>query len=239
VYQQKKKTFRFYPTPPGFALDECHVDKSGQWLMLLEANQNGAIYNRIVELKTGRITTIDDVSGSLGHLDMGYGYAVGADNYNPLPNATILLKFPVASTQRPVGPVVHFNKRWDIAAANHVAHGNARSGTAAESQYACGSNASRVADMADEIVCFSLDANRNADGSHDVLVVGQVMTDLNAPGGRDSAGDDYSQLPKGNLDVTGKYFIWTSNTGGDRLDAFIVKVPSEWLATSSSPNLHR
>jgi hypothetical protein len=87
------------------------------------------------------------------------------------------------------------------------------------------SNASRVADMADEIVCFSLDANRNANGSLDVLVVAPVMTDLDAAGGRDVYGDDYPQLPKGNLDVTGGYFIWTTNVGGDRLDAFLVKVP--------------
>jgi hypothetical protein len=238
VYQQRKKNFKFYAPPSGFALDECHVDKSGQWLMLLEGNQNGAIYNRIVELKTGRITTIDDVSGSLGHLDMGFGYAVGADNYNPLPNATILLKFPVKSTQRPVGPAVHFNKRWDIVAANHVAHGNAVN-SPPESQYACGSNAGRVSDMADEIVCFSLDASRNADGSLDVLVVGQVMTDLDALGGRDFSGDDYSQLPKGNLDVTGRYFIWTSNIGGDRLDAFLVKVPAQWLTGSITTTAQR
>jgi len=165
----------------------------------------------------------------LGHLDMGFGYAVGADNWNPLPNATILLKFPVTNSQRPIGPAVHFNKRWDIAAANHVAHGNARSGAAAETQYACGSNASRVADMADEIVCFPLNANRHADGSLDVLVVAPVMTDLDALGGRDVNGDDYPQLPKGNLDVTGTYFIWTSNMGGDRLDAFLVKVPANLL----------
>ena len=164
----------------GFELDECHVDKSGNWLMLLEVNPNGSVQNRIVDLRSGTITTIDDVNGSLGHLDMGFGYAVGADNYNRLPNATILLKFPVTSTQRPVGPVVHYNKRWDIAAANHIAHGNAIAGTPAESQYACGSNASRVPDMADEIVCFSLNPNRNPDGSLDVLVVGQVMTDLDA-----------------------------------------------------------
>jgi hypothetical protein len=36
-------------------------------------------------------------------------------------------------------------------------------------------------------------------------------------------------MPKGNLDVTGQYFIWTSNMGGNRLDAFIVKVPSHLL----------
>jgi len=75
-------------------------------------------------------------------------------------------------------------------------------------------------------VCFSLDANRNADGSLDVLVVGQVMTDLNAAGG---GTDDYAKRPKGNLDVTGRYFIWTTNLGGNRLDAFLVKIPAERL----------
>lgn len=87
----------------------------------------------------------------------------------------------------------------------------------------------RVLDMADEIVCFALDPDRNVDGSLDVLVVGQVMTDVDALGGRDDDGDDYEQLPKGNQDVTGRYFIWTMNMGGDRLDAFLVKVPSELL----------
>lgn len=232
VYETRGKRFRFYPPRAGYSLDECHVDKSGLWLMLLETSASGSVNNRVVNLQKGTITTIDDVQGSLGHLDMGFGYAVGADNYNPLPNATIVLKFPVASTQRPVGPVVHFNKRWDLAAANHVTHGNAIAGAPPESQYACGSNASRVADMADEIVCFSLDPHRNQDGSLDVLVVGQVMTDLDALGGRDYDGDDYEQLPKGNLDVTGRYFIWTSNMGGDRLDAFLVKVPAQWLTQS-------
>jgi hypothetical protein len=85
--------------------------------------------------------------------------------------------------------------------------------------------------MADEIVCFPLDSTRNADGSLDVLVVGPVMADLDAPGGRDVNNDDYTQLPKGNLDVTGQYFIWTTNMGGNRLDAFLVKVPSQQLTS--------
>ena len=228
VYRSDRKRYQFYAPRPGNVLDECHIDKSGQWLMLLETTPSGTLNNRVVNVKDGTSTEIDDVQGALGHLDMGFGYAVGADNWNPSPNATILLKFPVTNTQRPIGPVVHFNKRWDIAAANHVAHGNAKAG-APESQYACGSNASRVQEMADEIVCFPLNANRNADGSLDVLVVGQVMTDLNARGGRDVYGDDYPQLPKGNLDVTGSYFLWTTNMGGDRLDAFLVKVPATLL----------
>jgi hypothetical protein len=225
VYQSDRRRFRYFGMPSGYSLDECHIDKSGRWLIVLETRADGGRRNRIVDLSTGRTTTVVDVEGALGHLDMGFGYAVGADTFNPLPNATIVLTFPPASTTRPIGPVVHFNKRWDMAAANHVAHGNAQRGLPPESQYACGSNASRVADMADEIICFPLDPNRNADRSLDVLVVAPVMTNLDAPGGRDLDGDDYEQVPKGNLDVTGRYFLWTSNLGGDRLDAFIVKIP--------------
>jgi hypothetical protein len=234
VYQTAANRFRYYAPPAGYALDECHVDKSGDWLMLLETRADGSRRNRVVKLSNGKITAIEGMEGGLGHLDMGFGYAVGADTFSPLPNATILLKFPVTSTTRPVGPVVHFNKRWDLAAANHIAHGNARAGASPESQYACGSHASRVSDMADEIICFSLDAFRNPDTSLDVLIVGQVMSDLDAPGGRDDDGDDYEQTPKGNLDVTGRYFIWTTNLGGDRLDAFLVKIPADRLGEVSS-----
>jgi hypothetical protein len=237
VYMSALQTFRYFGAARRYSLDECHVDKSGRWVLLHEVAPDGSRQNRVADLWSGRTATIDDVDGALGHLDMGYGYAVGADTFNPLPNATILLKFPITTRTRPIGPVVHYNKRWDIAAANHVAHGNARPGVAPESQYACGSNATRVPDMADEIVCFPLDAARNADGSLDMLVVAQVLTDLDAPGGRDADSDDYEQLPKGNLDVTGRYFIWTTNLGGDRLDAVLVKIPAERLAGGSAAPL--
>lgn len=230
----RDRRYSYYAPAPGYTFDECHVDKSGRWLVFVESAASGSRLNRIVDLRNGRITVLRDVDGALGHLDLGHGYAVGADTFNPMPNATILLKFPLTSTSRPVGPVVHYNKGWDIVAANHVAHGNAVAG-AAEDQYACGSNASRVADMADEIVCFSLDSGRNTDGSLDVLVVGQVMTDLDALGGGDGSGSDYGKLPKGNLDVTGRYFLWTTNFGGNRLDAVLVKVPAERLVGSPPP----
>ena len=230
------RTFVYVPIRGGYVLDECHVDKSGRWLLVLESHAfGGALDNRIFDLASGAAVDVSDAAGALGHLDTGFGYAIGADNYNGLPNASILLKFPLATTERPLGPVVHFNKRWDIVAANHIAHGNAIAGRAPEEQFACGSHASRVADMADEIVCFPLNAERHDDGSLDVLVVGQVMTDLDAAGGYDLGGDDYSQLPKGNLDVTGRYFIWTANLGGTRLDAFLVKVPSELLGFTGHP----
>ena len=42
-----------------------------------------------------------------------------------------------------------------------------------------------------------------------------------------------NRLPKGNLDVTGRYFLWTTNLGGNRLDAFLVKIPAERLEHAS------
>ena len=83
-------------------------------------------------------------------------------------------------------------------------------------QFACGSSADRGV-VQNELVCFRLDT------SYDQLVVAPIMTNLDAPGG----GTDYAKTPKGNLDISGKYFIWTSNLGGNRLDAFLVKVPSQ------------
>jgi hypothetical protein len=226
VYAAAPRRFQYFPAAPDHVFDECHVDKSGQWLVILESTSAGAVNNRIVNLQTGAERRLEDTQGALGHLDLGHGYAVGADNYNPDPNATIAIDLADTATTRPLGPTVHFNKRWDIVAANHIAHGNAVKGFAPETQYACGSNASRVPDMADEIVCFGLDANRYADGSLDVLVVAPVMTNLDAPGG--GAGD-YEKTPKGNIDLSGRYFVWTTNMSGGRLDAFVVKIPTALL----------
>lgn len=79
--------------------------------------------------------------------------------------------------------------------------------------------ADRVSDVQNEITCVRLD------GSTDQVIVAPVMTDLDAPGGR----SDYAKSPKGNLDITGQYFIWTTNLSGNRLEAFLVKVPSQLL----------
>lgn len=224
AYEEDMNRYSYFPKIG--VLDECNLDKSGRWLVMLE-NVDGlnGEDNRIIDLR-GEFpeTLILDEDGAAGHADMGDGYMVHADNWNPLPNATILLKFPVASPTRPVGPVVHANPDWNTAKSNHVTHQNRKSGVAPEQQHACGSNLDGVATRENEIVCFRLD------GSNLELVVAPVMTDLNAPGG----GDSDSKSPKGNLDVTGQYFIWTTNLGGNRLDAFLVKVPAHLLFGSGS-----
>ena len=117
------------------------------------------------------------------------------------------------------GNAVNYNYSWDLVQANHVTHGNAKANVPLDQQYACGSNSDRISYAQNEIVCFRLD------NSVQQLVVAPVMTDLNAAGG----GNDYAKCPKGNLDITGQYFIWTSNAGSSRQEAFIVKVPAHLL----------
>jgi hypothetical protein len=221
VYLEAKQQFRFYPKIGVF--DECNLDKSGRWVISLEnigvPNDEA---NRIFDNQTGTETRLTGPYGTLGHLDMGYGYAIGADNYNSKPNATILWSFQPTIAQ---GPVVHFNANWSIAAVNHISHVNSKPDIPSAQQYACGSDASADYAVQNEITCFRVDS------TDDELIVAPVMTDPNAAGG---CCDAYAKQPKGNLDMTGRYFIWTTNLGGNRMDAFLVKVPAHLLVGGSA-----
>jgi hypothetical protein len=217
VYQEATKQFRFFAKVGVF--DECQIDKSGRFLVIFEDidGRNGND-NRHIDLLTGteeRFLSLPGV-GAVGHHDMGFGYLVGHDKYNPLPNATLswtLSPYPVK------GAVDNRDYNWDLVQVQHISHTNAQPGIPKEQQYVCGSNADRVMYAQNEILCFRLD------GSLNQLVVAPVMTTMDASGGR----DDYHKVPKGNLDVTGQYFIWTTNLGSNRLDAFIVRVPGHLL----------
>lgn len=216
VYREDTAQFSWFPKVGDF--DECHVDKSGRWLVSFE-DLDGlyGLDNRIIDLQTLTERRILDQDGATGHMDTGFGYMAGQDNWNSLPNAVRLYQFD----QTPIaGPVIYHDSDWSAISADHVAHGNARPGVPLSQQFACGSGATRNnVPRGNELVCFKLDT------SLDVLVVAPTMIDLDAPGG----GDDYGKFPKANLDVTGRYMIWTSNLGGNRLDAFLVEVPSELL----------
>jgi hypothetical protein len=127
------------------------------------------------------------------------------------------------------GTLIFQTTSWDTDV-GHVAFGNAQAGVPIGQQYVCSANASRKAlSRANEILCYRLD------GSLQILVVAPNLTSLDASGG---GKDDYSKLPKGNLDITGEYYIWTGNAGTSRLDAYIVRIPKGKLtggALSPSP----
>lgn len=220
AYEEDSKRYHYYPIVQDF--DECQVDRSGEWLVI-KANLDGkhGEDNLIVNLKTGQERVLLDEDGAAGHSDLGHGYMIAADNWADNANTWKLWDF---SQNELKGVRVYHNNDWSVSSPNHVSHTNARAGVSARNQHACGSSASQGSGPhANEIVCFNLD------GSGSSLVVAPVMTDMNASGG----GDNYAKSPKGNLDVTGRYFFWTSNTGGSRLDAYIVRIPDHLLGGST------
>ena len=169
-----------------------------------------------------------DQNGAAGHSDMGYGYIVGEDDkWAANPYGVRVWQFGAEHDlgRRPSG-VRHVRpgtvREW----------GTSRTATRSpdcryDQQMACSSNAGDLSlSRTNEIVCFRLD------GSMQVLVVAPNMTDLNASGG---GSDAYSKRPKGNIDPTGEYFLWTSNMGGNRADVFVVRIPAHLLGVAPVP----
>jgi hypothetical protein len=216
VFNETTRQFQFFAKVGTY--DECQIDKSGRYLLIKE-NTDGQydVENVFIDLQTGAQSLVLDQNGGLGHSDMGFGYAVGMDNWNSMPDAAIT--FTMAGVLK--GPAVFYSNNWSMNPVNHVSHLNAKPSLSMSQQFACGSNADSGS-VQNEILCFRLDT------SHDQLVVAPVMTDMNAAGG----GSAYAKYPKGNVDISGRYFIWTTNLGGSRLDAFLVKVPSHLLVAS-------
>ena len=225
AYREDTRQFFFYPQR-GFSYEACQVDKSGKWLVIKEklgTDPASGVDSRIINLETGDETDLMDRDGAGGHFDTGTGYMIAADKWNTQPNAIRLWKF--GADPLVPGPVVYYDPQSLPGSVSHFSHANSRTDLQPEQQYACGSAANPVnGPRANEIVCFNLD------GSLRALIVAPVMTDLAAFGGVD--GD--AKRPAGNLDVTGEYFIWTSNMGGSRQDAFIVRVPSQQLAAGTA-----
>jgi hypothetical protein len=222
VYKESVGQFLYYPIT--VAYDECQVDKSGRWL-LIKANVDGldGEDNRIIDLQTGAEKLLLDRDGAGGHSDNGYGYMVAADNWAHHNYSMKLWDFSRGHLK---GIEVYRAASWTTGGPNHLSHLNARPGVPAKHQYVCGSGADKTNEArGNELICFRLD------GSYDTLIVAPIMTDFAAAGG----GDDYSKLPKANIDVTGQYALWTSNMGTNRMDAFIAKIPSRLLMESTVP----
>lgn len=209
---------RSYYYPRKGAYDECQIDRSGKWLVIKENvdGRNGED-NRIITLATGVERVLLDEKGAGGHSDVGHGYMVATDNWAARANTVKVWRFDTPTLE---GKEVFHNSDWGVQAPDHISHTNSLRGVSPSQQFACGSSANRKSvAFANEIFCFTLD------GSLKSVVVAPVMTNLSIPLGR----NDYTNSPKGNMDVTGKYFIWTSNLGGSRMDAIVVKVPDHLL----------
>jgi Big-like domain-containing protein/purple acid phosphatase-like protein len=228
AYRESTNSFFYYPQF-GYNYDECQIDKSGRWLLIKEKtgiDPTSDLDNRIIDLSTGQETDLLDRNGAGGHSDSGYGSMVAADNANPQPGAFRAWQFGPLSS----GQLVYYTNSWNTWGPQHLSFANTRSDLPLNQQYVCGSGATPASQgpEANNVLCFRLD------GTFDVLIVAPVMTDVNIA--MSSGCDNYCMQPKGNLDITGQYFIWTSNTGRNRIDAFIAKVPAQVLTGTAPPS---
>ena len=233
VYQAGSGKLTLYPKTGAF--DECQIDKSGNWLVIKEKTPTTCstcdVDNVIVNLQSGQQTVFSDQDGAGGHSDLGYGYYLASDNWNQEPNAMRLWNL----SQSPLtgsgnGGLVYHNLDWSVDTPGHVSFENAKPGVAISQQYACGSAInSNNSPHANEIFCFMLDTSAPLQ-SEKVLVVAPNMSNPTASGG----GSSYAKQPKGNIDPTGQYFIWTANLDGNRLDAFIVRIPYQVMTGGGS-----
>jgi hypothetical protein len=218
VYDATTESFRLFE--PEGSFDECQIDRSGRWLVIKDdVDGVDGEDNRIVDLETGEERVLLDRDGAAGHSDLGHGYMIAADNYHALPGAYRVWDFARPLDDAENGVLAYHDTGWSDSSGDHVSHTNARPGVAIEDQVACNSrlfNPSATNPRGGEIVCYRLD------GSLEVLVVAPTLSER---GSRDA----YDAMPKGNLDVTGRWLVWTANVGGERLDAFLVRVPIERL----------
>ena len=239
----------------GADYDECQIDAAGRYLLIKENfDQTHGEDNRILDLyPPGGEWPLLDEHGAAGHSDNGYGYMVAADNWNDLPGALRLWTFDRSIP----GRLVYHTPVWGSELA-HVSHGNAQATAGPSGQYVVGSNASRQLLARNNEICglrldgslevlviapvlTDLDAPGTAaraaaarpsppiEELHQAWIRAQVRRQARQRGPTAFAASDYDNLPKGNLDATGEYFLWTSNHGSNRLDAFLVKVPGHLL----------
>jgi hypothetical protein len=176
--------------------------------------------NRVIRLSDSRETILLDPDGAAGHGDNGYGYMIAADNFDAQATAKKLWDLSTHPTLGP-GSQHYYSPSFGAGGFNHLSwtHAQPASEVPIADQYVCGSHASSstTAARSNELGCFRLD------GSYDLIMVAPTLTTL----GTASAGGDasYNQLPKAGLDVTGRYFMWSSNLGTDYTTMLMVEIP--------------
>jgi hypothetical protein len=216
VYFETSQTFKHYPDA---RIDECHVDRSGRWLVI-KSQVDGlqSLDNRFINLETDEETLLTDPEGATGHSDMGYGVMIGHDNYThaEFGNFPSIRLWAFGTNPPGPGSLIYHPLRWGLGSVNHISLNHAKD-IPLEQQYMCGSDTGRTnGPRKNEVVCFRLD------GSLGVLTLAPTMTTLPSTS---AGGQIYNQLPKGNLDPTGEYFTWSTNLGTTRTDVIVVRVP--------------
>ncbi len=208
-------------------LGDCFVDKGGQY-WLKTSTANNITKGTVNPWSVGE--ALSDQQGAPGHLDVGWGFFIGEDNWAPLGQSLRIwdLSQPFAAAGQ--GRTVHTMTSWlqDSYVQPTWAMGTPANLGTVGSQIGCstatGGQVGGPVAREREIVCFQMD------GSMRALIVAPNMTDMGASGG----GIPYYKAPKGNMDVYGQYYFWITNMGGNRLEAFAVRLPLHVLTGGGS-----
>ncbi len=214
-YRESPSLIRLYSAPN---MNECMIDQSGRWTLILENDLRMRVFDNTTGTQV--LNVPPNTAGGFGHADAGWGFFVGYDYANALPTQCTSVR--TMNPQQYITPPIHTNYSPSscvkcYASLNHLSMPRSSAADYAN-QVVIGSNVDTNAEQ-NEITAVRMDDR------HIQLIVAPVMTDLVATGG----GTTYAKFPKGNCDVTGEYFIWTTNLGSNRLDAFVVKVPKDLL----------
>ncbi len=209
-------------------LGDCFVDKSGTYWLKTSTNSDirkGTVYPWSIG------EALSDQQGAPGHLDVGWGFFIGEDNWAPLGQTLriwdLTQPFSAGGGQ---GRTVHTMTSWipDSYVQPTWAMGRPATLSTVGPQVGCSTSTAGqpvgTIPREREIVCFQMD------GSMRALVVAPNMTNMSASGG----GIPYYKAPKGNMDVTGEYYFWITNMGGNRLEAFAVRLPLHLLTGGGS-----
>lgn len=236
AYQSSTKKFWFFAATKGY--DECQIDKSGEFLEVKEKQPSDTCAScdeddLVIDLKTGKQQILLDKDGAGGHSDLGYGYMVASDNWNTEPNAWRVWNLADLVN----GDLAYYGGTWGNFTPSHVSWSNASpvTSTPLSQQYVCGGASTSGTTPGDnDVRCFTLGGGATA--SLQNLVVAPVMTDATTAGGDGPCPGctAYGHDPKGNLDPTGQYFFWVSNMGGARMDAFMVRIPTQVMGIAST-----
>jgi hypothetical protein len=160
------------------ALDEAQIDKSGRYLLIKEDNDQ-----RVIDLTDDFERTLTDQEGAVGHSDNGFGYAVGADNWQQLA-AWRLHDFETGTSH------IIYETSWDEQVL-HVSHCNAMN-LGATTQWVLGSG------TVPALMKIYLDGVPPAEE-----ICPMRSVDLG----------NYDNLPKASLDPYGTWALWIEFDG--------------------------
>jgi len=229
--------FQYFPAMTSSGIHSCSVAPDGKYVLISEKTpttcQACDLDGVVADLATGTQTVIDNKRGGGGHYALGYGYYSNNMNWDPNYDSVKLWNVSDLSTD---GKDI-WDQAWNLQCINtvcasvpsHPSWLNAvpDSVQPISKQYECDSTANaQDVPFANQVFCFYMDPSV-APANQKSLVIAPTMVNKAKTG---CPGGVYGQEPKGNIDPTGHYFIWSANLdSNNNCQVFIVKIPTSQL----------